>query len=98
MFLRGVILFANVLDIHRRRWERHLQAFQVLHDDPGHREVPEPFVVGRDDELGGPLGAAPGECVLVSHRVVVPVGALVVIGLADFPLLGRVVEPILEAF
>ena len=93
-----MILFANVLDIHRRRRERHLQPFQVLHDDPGHGEVPEPLVVGRDNEPGGMLGAATGECILVSRRVVVPVGSLLVIGLADLPLLGRVVEPILEAF
>jgi hypothetical protein len=40
------------------------------------------------------LGAATGECILVSRRVVVPVSSLLVIGLADLPLLGRVVEPI----
>ncbi len=98
MLLRGVILFANVLDIHRRRRKRHLQSFQVLHDDPGDGEVPEPLVVGGDNKPGGVLGAATGERVLVSRRVVVPVRSLLVIGLADLPLLGRVVEPILEAF
>ena len=54
-------------------------------------------MVGGDDEPRGVFGAAPGERVLVSRRVVVPVGSLLVIGLADLPLLGRVVEPILEA-
>ena len=55
-------------------------------------------MVGRDNKPRGMLGAATGECFLVSRRVVVPVGSLLVIGLADFPLLGRVVEPILKAF
>ena len=81
-----------------RRGERHLKPFQVLDDDSGHGEVPEPLVVGRDDKPRGVLGAATRECILVSRRIVVPVGSLLVIGLADFPLLGRVVEPILEAF
>ncbi len=98
MFLRRVILSANVFDIDRRRREGHLQRFQVLHDNPGHGEVPEPLVVGTDNKPRGMLGAAPGEGVFVSRRAVVPVGSLLVIGLADFPLLGGVVEPILEAF
>src|SRR5271157_2131901 len=92
-----MILFANVLDIHRRRGESQLQPFQVLHDDPAHGEVPEPLVVGRDNEPRGMLGAATGECILVSRRVVAPGRSLLVIGLADLPLLGRVVEPVLEA-
>ena len=55
-------------------------------------------MVGWDNKPRGMLGAATRECIFVSRRVVIPVSSLLVIGLADFPLFGGVVEPILEAF
>ena len=55
-------------------------------------------MVGRDNEPGGMFRAATGEGFFVSCRVVVPVSSLLVIGLADFPLFGWVIETILEAF
>ena len=89
MLLRGVILFANVLQIHPGRGIGHIHSLEVLHSDSGHGEVPEPLVVGGDDEPGGNCGAATGECLLVSRRVGLPVSALLVIGVTAFPLLGR---------
>jgi hypothetical protein len=47
--------------------------------------------------LGRLLGTAAGQDVLVSRDVVVPELSLLVVGLADLPLLGRIVEPLLEA-
>lgn len=99
LLLRGVILLANVFDVHRGGRERHLQRLQILHHDPAHGQVAEPLVVGGDDEpRRGGESVAPGQRVLVGRRVVGPVGALPVVGLADFPLLGRIVEPLLEPF
>ena len=36
-------------------------AAEMLHDNPGHREVPEPMVVGRNNEPRGMCSAATGQ-------------------------------------
>ena len=67
-----VILAANVLQIHLGLGTRHVQTFQVFHHDPRHGEVPEPLVVGRDDEPGRMFRATPGQGILISRHIIVP--------------------------
>src|ERR1019366_7376197 len=49
------------------------------------------------DEPGGFPSTTARQDVLVGRRVLVPELSLLVVGLADLPLLGRIVEPFLEA-
>ena len=94
---RGVILAADVRDIDLRR--RQLQS-HVLHgvgDDLRHREIAEPFVVGRDDEPRRVLGARQRHGILVGRDVFRPQLALGIVALADLPVPRRIVEPLREA-
>ena len=54
-------------------------------------------MVRRHNKPRGMFRTATGERCLLRRRVVVPVGSLLVIGLADLPSLGGIVEPILES-
>ena len=95
-FFRRMILPANMLKIHRG-WGNFMSnpsrcstTIRAIARFRNH------FVV-RDDEPGRLLGTASGQDFLVSRRVIVPELSFHVIGLADLPLLGRIVEPFLEA-
>src|SRR4029077_2408469 len=59
-FFGVLILLPNGFEVHGRRGQLDLEPFQVVHDNPGHREVAKPLAVGGDDEPGCPLGATTG--------------------------------------
>ena len=55
-------------------------------------------MVGRHHESGRVVGAAAIDCVFVGVLIVVPEGALALIGLADFPVPRRIAQPFFETF
>ena len=64
-------------------------------DDARDRQIAKPLVVRRDDEPGGVGGAGAAQHVLVGLLVSVPVFSLLVVGGADLPVAGRIVEALL---
>src|SRR5579859_4451470 len=57
----GCFVFgADPSQVHRWSGVAHLQHFQMLHHDAGHRQVAEPLVVRWDHVPGGLNGAASG--------------------------------------
>jgi len=68
----------------------------MLDDDARDQQVAKPLVIGGNDEPRRVLGAATRECFFVAGDVFVPEAALLVVGLADLPVLAGVVEPLFE--
>ena len=66
-------------------------------DDPGDGKVAERLVVAGNGEPGRVLGRGALQRLVEGGEVVVEVGALLVVGIADLPLPVRVVEPLGEA-
>ena len=95
--LGGVVFAANLFKVDSGLGVFHVQRFQLLDDDARNGQIAEPFVVGWNDEPWRVLCAASGESVFVPGHVVLPEGALPVIGFADLPVLGGVVEALLKA-
>ena len=95
--LGGVVLAANLFNVDRRLWIFHVQRFKVLDDNARDGQIAEPFVIGRNDEPGRMRRAATGERVFIGGHIILPESALLIVGLADLPVFGGVVETILEA-
>src|SRR4029077_9383495 len=81
--------------ISRRRVGR-LQTGQDIAQDLRHREVAEPVSVGRDDVPGREVRRTALEDCLKGSLVVGPELSLVQVAHLELPLLGRVVDPLLE--
>src|ERR1700691_3835195 len=92
-----MVLPADVGQINSGFWELHFQRFQMLDDDAGYGKIPEPLVIGGDDEPRRLLCAAPRNRLVIGFDIFAPEAALLVVRLADLPMLRRVLEPLLEA-
>jgi hypothetical protein len=92
-----VELAANLLKVDGGLGVFHVQRFQVLDDDAGDGQIAKPLVIGGNDEPWRVRCAAAGERIFVAGHVFLPIAALLVIGFADLPVLGGVVEALLEA-
>src|SRR5690348_5318675 len=81
----------------RRRFrEVHIKFFQRFDDDARDGEVAEPYVIGGDDEPRSIFGAAARKGGLIGGDVVVPVLSFLQVGFGKFPLLTRIMEPLLK--
>ena len=74
-----------------------LHPLHGVEDDPGHGKVAERLGVARNGEPGRVLGRGALQRLVEGGEVVVEVGALLVVGIADLPLPVRVVEPLGKA-
>jgi len=92
----AVVLARDFVNVHRGLRELHLHRLHRFGHDFGHGEVAEPFVVGGMTNQGRAVGAGFAQRVLVGRDVIVPILPFLVIGLADFPVAGGVVQPLLE--
>ena len=54
-------------------------------------------MVGRNDKPRCLCSAAPRQCVFISGNIIVPEFPLPVVGLADLPMFGGVLQPLLES-
>ena len=92
----GVVLALNVGEVHGRLRQLHVHVLETLCDDLRDRQVAKPFVVRRDYKPGRVIRAGPAQHLLEGGDVVVPVRALLVVGFADLPLPGRIIQPLLK--
>jgi hypothetical protein len=96
--LSGLVIFsADIGEVDGGFGELDAEVFHGLNDDLRDGEVAKPFVIGGDDIPRRMFGAALVEDVFVSGLVAGPVFALGVIGFADFPAAGGIVEALFEA-
>jgi hypothetical protein len=91
---RGVILPADIGEVHRRRRKRELEIVHRVSDHLRHCEIAEPLMIRRDHVPGGVLLAGRLDRILERLVVLVPERALGVVRLADLPVAMRIVEPL----
>ena len=91
-----MIFLANLSDIYSRFGKRHFEIFHRSHDDVRDGKIAEPLVIGGNHKPGRFIGGAAIDRVFISRLVFFPVFSFQIISLADFPLSGRVFEPLLE--
>ena len=92
-----MVLAADVFDVHSGLGVLHVQRLEMLDNNARDGKVAEPLVVRWNDEPRRVCGAAAREGFFVGRDIIVPESAFLVVGLADFPLPGRVVEALLES-
>src|SRR5215469_7066962 len=98
LFCFGAMILTPYLgDVHRRFGPLHAQLFESADHDLRYCQIAKPFVVCRDHKPWSVWGASLLQRFLERFHVIVPVTALLVIGLADLPLSRGVFQSLLEA-
>src|SRR5580698_309436 len=83
--------------VNSRFGQLHIQILECACNDPGYRQIPEPFVVRRDDEPRSELSTGPMEHIFERSHVIFPVLPLQVVGFADLPVPGWIIQSSLES-
>src|SRR5438477_13158822 len=94
----GLMIFAaNLGKVHRWLGKLHVHVLHLLDNDLRNGQIPEPFVVGRNDKPGSVLGARLVQHVLERLCVIIPVVAFRIIRFTDLPLAIGVVQSLPES-